>query len=296
MDLLQLRYFRAVARTEHMSKAAEELYIAQPSLSKTIRRLEKELGVPLFDRQGRSIHLNQFGKAFLEHVEQIFHALEEGQHKVRDMAGLEQGNISLIAASLSFFPDLLHRFQTAHPAVHFQLSQCMVSEMLPRLENGSCDFCFSSTPLIKHGIQWQLLCVGEILLVVPNGHRLAGRDTVPLREVADEGIVIEKVGHGLRNLIDSFFQQADITQRIVCEVDEPATILGFVKAGLGVAFAPASVKRQMNEQALTTVHLSHPTCQTTFGIAWHEEHYLSQAACTFREFVIEYCAKLESFA
>ncbi len=296
MDLLQLRYFQVVARTEHMSKAAEELYIAQPSLSKTILRLEKELGVPLFDRQGRSIRLNQFGKEFLEHVKQIFHELEEGKRKVRDMAGLEQGSISLIAASLSFFPDLLHSFQIAHPAVHFKLSQCMVSEMLPRLENGSCDFCFSSSPLLKHVIQWQPLHIGEILLVVPNGHRLAGRDTVPLRELADEGVVIEKVGHGLRDLIDGFFQQAGITPHIICEVDEPATILGFVKAGLGVAFAPELVKRQINERALTTVHLSHPTCQTTFGLAWHKEHFLSQAACTFREFVVEYCARLKLLA
>ena len=296
MDLLQLRYFQVVARTEHMSKAAEELYIAQPSLSKTILRLEKELGVSLFDRQGRSIRLNQFGKEFLAHVEQIFHELEEGQRKIRDMAGLEQGNISLIAAALTFFPDLLHSFQLAHPAVHFQLSQCMVSEMLPRLENGSCDFCFSSIPLIKQGIQWHPLHVGEILLFVPNEHRLAGRDTVPLREVANEGVVIEKVGHGLRDLIDGFFQQAGIMPRIVCEVNEPTTILGFVKARLGVAFAPELVKGQIDEQDLTTIHLTQPTCQSTFGLAWHEKHFLSQAACTFREFVVEYCARLESLA
>ena len=109
MDLLQLRYFLVVARREHISKAAEELYIAQPSLSRTIRRLEKEIGVPLFDRRGKSIRLNQFGQAFLEYVEQQFRLLEEGQHKVREMAGLEQGDISLAAASLLWLPDLVHR-------------------------------------------------------------------------------------------------------------------------------------------------------------------------------------------
>ncbi len=79
MELLHLRYFRVVARLEHITKAAEELCIAQPSLSKTIRHLEQEVGVPLFDRPGRSIRLNQFGKAFLEHIETLFHELEEGQ-------------------------------------------------------------------------------------------------------------------------------------------------------------------------------------------------------------------------
>ncbi|GHO57601.1 hypothetical protein KSB_60760 [Ktedonobacter robiniae] len=114
MDLLQLRYFRVVARREHMTKAAEELCIAQPSLSKTIRRLEKEIGVPLFDRQERSLQLNQFGKAFLEHIEAMFSELEEGQRKVQDMAGLEQGVVSLIAASLPWIPDLLYCFQILH--------------------------------------------------------------------------------------------------------------------------------------------------------------------------------------
>ncbi len=72
MELLQLKYFQTVARLEHMTKAAEELHIAQPSLSKTIARLEKDLGVPLFDRQGRQITLNSFGKVFLKRVERIF--------------------------------------------------------------------------------------------------------------------------------------------------------------------------------------------------------------------------------
>jgi DNA-binding transcriptional LysR family regulator len=155
MDLLQLSYFRVVARVEHMTKAAEELFIAQPSLSKTIRRLEKEIGVPLFDRQGRSIRLNQFGKAFLEHIERIFRELEEGQREVRDRAGLEQGEVSLVAASLYWLPDLLHRFQVAHTSVHFHLSQRSLAEMPQQLEMGACDFCFLSTPLSKPAIQWR---------------------------------------------------------------------------------------------------------------------------------------------
>jgi DNA-binding transcriptional LysR family regulator len=292
MDLLQLRYFRVVARVEHMTKAAEELFIAQPSLSKTIRRLEKEIGVPLFDRQGRSIRLNQFGTAFLEHIEHLFRELEEGQRKVRDMAGLEHGEISLVAASFYWLPDLLHRFQIAHPYVQVHLSQCRLAEMPQQLERGACDFCFLSTPLRKPAIQWRPLLSDEIFLVVPPGHRLAAQNSLPLREVAHEGVVIEKVGSGFRELIDHFCQQAGFAPRIVYEVDDPAVLFEFVKAHLGVAFAPALVKRQVNEQNLRTLHLTSPTCQRTFGIAWHQEHYLSEAAQAFRQFVMEYFANL----
>lgn len=293
MDLLQLSYFRVVARVEHMTKAAEELYIAEPSLSKTIRRLEKEIGVPLFDRQGRAIHLNQFGRAFLAHVETLFYELEEGQRKVRDMAGLEHGEVSLVAVSLIWIPDLLHRFQTLHPLVRFHLSQCPLAEIPRRLETGVYDFCFLSTPLIKPGIQWKSLLTEEILLVVPATHRLAGQEGVSLSEVAHEAVIIEKVGNGLRNLIDTFCQQAGFIPQIAYEIDEPATLYEFIKAGLGVGFTPMLMKKQASKQTLSCIHLTHPTCVRTLGMAWQEKHYLSQAAQAFRQFVIEYFANLK---
>jgi DNA-binding transcriptional LysR family regulator len=82
--------------------------------------------------------------------------------------------------------------------------------------------------------------------------------------------------------------QADFTLRIAFEIDEPAALFGFVKAGLGVAFSPAFMKKQISEQGLTWLRLTHPTCHCTFGIAWHQQHYLSRAALAFRRFVIEY--------
>ncbi|MBA2677196.1 MAG: LysR family transcriptional regulator [Ktedonobacteraceae bacterium] len=294
MDLLQLRYFQVVARVEHVTKAAEELSIAQPSLSKTIRRLEKEIGAPLFERQGRAIRLNQFGRAFLRHVEALFYELEEGQRQVRDMAGLEHGEISLVAASLHWLPELLHSFQLLHPSVHFHLSQRLPAEMPQQLETGACDFCFLSTPLIKSGFKWKTLLNEEILLVVPVDHRLAGQKSIPLREIADEPVVIEKVGGDLRGLLDAFYQQADLSPCIAYETNEPTVLIEFVKAHLGVTFSPAFGKKRIEEQGLCSLRITNPTCQRTFGMAWHQEHYLSQAAHTFRQFIVEYFAHLET--
>ncbi len=287
MDLLQLRYFRVVARTEHMTNAAEELSIAQPSLSKTIGRLEKELGVPLFDRQGRVIRLNQFGKAFLEHIETIFRELEEGQRRVRDMAGLEQGVISLATATIYWLPDLLQRFQTLYPSVRFRLFQCSLAEMPHLLQAGACDFCFQSAPSMQPGSQWKQLRTEEILLVVPNTHRLAGQEQVPLSEVANEAVVIEKVGSGLRDLVETFCQQAGFSLHPAYEIDEPAALFAFVKAHLGVGFTTALMEKRVHEYGLTALHLTNPTCERTFGIVWRQEHYLSQAARAFLRFLIE---------
>ncbi len=117
--------------------------------------------------------------------------------------------------------------------------------------------------------------------------------SLPLREVAHEAVVIEKAGIGIRDLIDTFCQQAGFNPPIAYEIDEPAALYEFVKAGLGVAFSPALMKKQISEHALTALHLTHPICHCTFGIAWHQQHSLSQAASAFRRFVMEYSARLE---
>src|ERR671935_1288427 len=92
MDLLQLHYFRTVARLEHVTRAAEELRVAQPALSRTIARLEAELGVPLFDRLGRRLALNRFGAAFLVRVDRALGELEEARRELQDSAGLARGS------------------------------------------------------------------------------------------------------------------------------------------------------------------------------------------------------------
>lgn len=290
MDLLQLRQFRVLARVQHMTRAAEELYIAQPSLSKTIKRLEAELGVPLFDRPGRQIRLNRFGKAFLARVDQAFFALEEGQREVRDMAQLEQGEVALAADALHWLPDLLREFRVKQPATRFHLFQRALHEMQRQLETGEIDFGFTSGPMGNPSIRWQHLLTEEIYLAVPQGHRLAGRETIPLREVAPEMVVTGRGGCLLRDTIDQACRQAGFTPQVVCEVDEAAAIHDFVEAGLGVAFIPALMRQQRGNQGLLWIHLTDPVCHLSLGIVWHEAHHLSEAALAFRKFIIGYFA------
>src|SRR5690606_25174153 len=110
MELLQLNYFLTVAKHEHMTKAAQELRIAQPALSRTIQRLEEDLGVPLFDRKGRQICLNSFGKAFEAKVKAALHLLEEGRREIEDLSGLKQGRIHLAIMNMEQIKKPLQTF------------------------------------------------------------------------------------------------------------------------------------------------------------------------------------------
>ncbi|MFK7697549.1 LysR family transcriptional regulator [Paenibacillus sp. HJGM_3] len=285
MELLQLQYFRTVARMEHMTKAAEDLRIAQPALSKTIARLEEHVGVPLFDRQGRQIRLNSFGKAFLEKVEAALTLLEEGQKELSDLAGLEQGSIHLATSTLERLSEPLSAFLSLHPKVNFRITQASMEEMAHLLEVGEVDICFTALPMEKANFSTMTVMKEDIYLAVPPGHRLAGHSSVRLNEVANDPFIGYKEGFPFQKMNDAFFRQAGITPNFVCRVDEPAAIANLVRAGLGVALVGNCGGP---DSPLHLLSIEYPICKRHFQLAWHNKRYLSLAAREFRDFVIAY--------
>ena len=122
MELTQLKYFRAVCKHEHFTRAAEELHIAQPSLSKAISNLEAELGVALFDRDNRSVHLNGYGQAFLRRAERVLAEMDEAVTEIQDMKSGEAGRIQIASAFLLDTPgqlaEFVGKFYFDHPRIH----------------------------------------------------------------------------------------------------------------------------------------------------------------------------------
>lgn len=289
MELLQLRYFQTVARKEHMTKAAQELRIAQPALSKTISRLEEDIGVPLFDRHGGRIRLNSFGKVFLDKVEMALALLDEGRKEVAEMSGLEQGSIHLATSTLDRLSDALGEFLVLYPEVQFKITQASMEEMTHLVETGEVDMCFTALPIDRPDISAMPVLKEDVYLAVPQGHRLAGRKSICLSELAEEPFIGYKEELPFQKMNDLFFQEAGIIPNFVCRVDEPTAIASLVRAGLGVALVgncggPNS--------PLHLLHIESPVCQRHFRIAWHEKRYLSLAARKFRDFLIEYFAEM----
>lgn len=243
MELQQLKYFQVVARLEHMTKAAEELHITQPSLSITIARLEEALGAPLFDRFGRNIKLNEFGQLFLKRVERIFRELEEGKREVRDLAGLELGTVNLASTNL----------------------------------------------VLGEGIKSLPVLNEEIVLIVPNHHRLAGRESIDILEVKDEAFINVKKGYSMRDLTDQYCQQKGFTPNTLFEVDDPSLVAEIVESGLGIAFYPLNAwTRRANNNKFTCLYLKGAPPKRTISLSWLENRYLSKASRSFRDFILHY--------
>jgi DNA-binding transcriptional LysR family regulator len=290
VELSTLAWFRTVARLEHMTQAAEELGLTQSALSRAIGRLERELGVPLFDRQGRGLRLNRYGGAFLVRIDRMFRELDAATSEVRDLADPEQGSVSLAAGALHWLPELLRPFQAAHPAVRFRLWQRSLPELHRLLETGEVDYCFVPAPVASPAIGWHHLRSASVALLVPASHRLADRRHVALRELAMEELILGKPGDVLREVMEGYFRQAGIAPRVACEADEPGAIEDYVVAGLGVGLIPALHKPTADHAATRRIRLDEPDCTLTLGIAWNETRYLSAAARAFRPHVLAFYA------
>lgn len=289
MELLQLHYFRTVAKLEHMTKAAQQLQIAQPSLSKTISRLEEDLGAPLFNRKHRQIQLNEFGKVFLKRVDRIFWELNEGQREILELSKQQENKITLAVTIPRVLPDLLKLFLSKNPNVKFQQFFLQpTSSMKAQLIEGKIDYCISSVMIEDPQIIWEPLITEEVYLIVPPGHPFSDRDTIRLEEAKEEAFISMHTGYGFRNLTDQFCHEAGFTPHIAFEGDDSTVIGDLVKQGLGIAFVPEITLLHQSVQFPHSLHITEPNCLRTIGIAWSKNRYLSKTANQFREFVKEY--------
>ncbi|MFF2154972.1 LysR family transcriptional regulator [Paenibacillus chitinolyticus] len=286
MELLQLQYFLAVARLEHMTEAARSLHVTQSSLSKTIQRLEEDLGVPLFDRTGRRLRLNEFGSRFLRRAERALFELKQGKQEMRDLSGLEHSTLELAVTTASTLPNILRAFRKKMPDIQFHVQMLATQEMVTLLHRGEVDFCLSSPPIEGEDIECQIVCVDPILVAVPKGHRLAERTGVSLTELRDEWFVGVKRGYGTRDLVDSVCNSVGFAPKYVYEGDEPARLSALVEAEIGIAFIPGTARN--SRENIRYLQVEDHELVREIALIWHRNRYISRAASEFRKVVVDY--------
>ena len=221
MELLQLRYFKAVAENENLTQTANQLYISPPSLSSTISRLEKELGTELFDRHGNRLHLNARGYVFLEHVNQMLSSLDNAVSELRDMEAQRDILLSVATTSPNVWIELFSSFQLEHPEIRVTHTSLRLDE----LQNPGClykyDFVIASpTDVPAHWKHSELLYNDDspVLLVHPD-HPLSKRRQISLAEVKDEPFVALTPGFSSRKYFDDLCERAGFTPHIAIECD-----------------------------------------------------------------------------
>jgi len=288
MEWHQLEYFKSVAQLQHVTRAAEQLSISQPALSRSIAKLEEELGFPLFDRSGKGIVLNRYGQIFLQHVERAIQEIADGKQVIEDLLHPDHGSVSLSflhSLGSNLVPGLLSKFLSNNPDIQFKLYQNATTFLLDQLDAGEIDLCLCSPIATREKIEWEPLFTEELFIIVPTGHRLAKRSSIDLNEIKDEPVVTFKKDYGLRILADQFFQQAGLSPFITFEGEEIITVAGLVEAKLGVALIPHVFG--LDKTNISFLPISNPKCQRTIGMARTKGRYQSPAAQKFKTFVID---------
>ncbi|MFJ9852783.1 LysR family transcriptional regulator [Streptomyces sp. NPDC101150] len=281
VELNSLRQFLAVARLEHLSRAADELHIAQPSLSRTIARLESELGAPLFDRSSR-LRLNDAGKLFRDHVERALGELQAGQRAVAEATSDGLGTVRLASETFLTLTGPLAAFKRAHPAVEIELQWSPAEDMARRLRGRDVDLCVASQPIRAEGLETVQLFDEPVGVGMPADHPLAGRTSVSIQEIADQPFVTAREGHWLRRLLDQLFAARGLTPKIVCESDEHSAIADLISAGLGIALVPSFARSKATRTALAWIPVDSADCRRTVTLCWGAGSHLSTAARLMR--------------
>lgn len=282
----RLAYFAGAARTEHVTRAAQEMQVPQSTLSRALVRLEQDLGVELFARHGRTVSLTPAGRTFLASVERALAEIERGADEVRADADPATGKVAfgfLHTMGAETVPGLIHAFRVGHPRVRFSLVQNYGEAMLERLRAGELDLCLTSPVPDAPDLVARRLDEQKLRLVVPADHRLAGRRRVRLAEAADETFVTLEAGYGLRRITDDVCRSAGFKPRIAFEGEEAETLRGLVAAGLGVALLPPPAVPRPGVVELT---VTAPRAVREIGVAWLEGRVDTPPVAAFKRFLL----------
>lgn len=285
MELLQLKYFQVIARTQNISAAANELHVSQPSLSQILKRLEEEIGAPLFNRVGRHIELNDCGIIFLKHVNEAFNALDNAALEIQTLrnTAFKTVNLSILAASM-LLPELYHEIISADPSVLLHILQNN-REHQPWQDELiiSSDWKLPSDRTACH-----VLLEEEIQLALPCGHPLLDKSSICLDDLAGEAFISLSPDSSLACILSHYFAAANYTPNITTYIDNPDIMRKLLNAHIGLAFIPTLtwygcssadiVLRKVNDLPMSRFLLLH----------WNPDAFLTPSVLLCRDVIIRY--------
>ncbi|MCU6795701.1 LysR family transcriptional regulator [Paenibacillus sp. WQ 127069] len=289
MELRQLQYALQISIDKNFSRAAEKLHIAQPSLSQQLSKLEKEIGLLLFQRTTNSVEVTYAGALFVEKAQTILDMIEQLKREMEDISQMRKGRLvvgSLPITGAHVLPLVLPVFQANYPEIEIVLMEETSAHLEQMTANGQIDISLLSIPLQDESLTYEPIIEEEILLAVPQHHRLAARvsepqQTIDILELRDEPFIALKKGQGFRQIALELCAESGFKPNIVFESSNIETVQSLVAAGMGIAFVPHMVSRGgWSEHA--PAYLSLTTKPTrTLVIAYRKGRYLSKAVGAF---------------
>lgn len=288
MEISQLKYFAAVAQTGSVSKAAQKLYVTQPNLSKSIARLEEELGVPLFEHRKGKILLNDYGRMFLSSVNLSLSELENGVQRIQRMYESSQNILALGCSIDDLLPDVLRDFAQKHPEIGIRQFGCNPTELTERLSRRTLDLAITARPIGGDAYVFEELGRSEFVVLVGKDHHLASRSRVSVQELSKEKLICDRSRMDAKAL-GQVCRTHGFAPNIVFEVENTSLIYSLLSSNRGVAFMPMAQMRKINHEypdsGIRMVLLEDNVEPASLGLLYRRDYDWSAAARTFADFL-----------
>lgn len=288
--LHQLRVFETVARHGSFTKAAEELFITQPTVSSQVKHLTKAVGLPLFEQIGKQVHLTDAGKELLDTCRDIFDRLDNFEMKIADFKGAKQGKLRLamVTTAKYFMPRLLGSFCQEYPAIDISLEVTNNHNLVRRmLENQDDLYILSQLPedLDLHARRF----LGNPLVVVARqDHPLAGESNIPIKRLKEESFIMREHGSGTRQTLQKLLAKHKVSVKVRLELGSNEAIKQAIAGGLGISvLSQRALLSNDLKGELIVLDVENFPIQNHWYIAYLAGKQLSVIAKTFLEYVIE---------
>jgi DNA-binding transcriptional LysR family regulator len=275
-----------------MARAAEALHLTPPAVSMQIKEVESQVGLPLFDRQGRTVSLSTAGEYFLVHARRLLVALKDADDAMAGFRKLESGllNVGLVNTAQYFLPRLLTRFRDEHPGVELRL--CVGSnreDLATRLQHGEVDLAIMGRPPKEMAMCAEPFAAHPHVFVAPPGHPILRLGQSPVAAMAGWPLIVREPASGTRALMDRFFQDHRLQPRIAMEMPNNETIKQAVMAGMGLGFLSLhTLALELRAGLIEIVRLETAPIVRTWNIVRTQSKMLSPAAEALRYFILEH--------
>ena len=295
MNLSQLYYFRKLAQLQHYTKAAKELYITQPSLSDSISSLEQELGLSLFQKEGRNVKLTKYGKEFYEYVDAALNELDKGIAVAKSKSGLLGGVIDLgcIPTILGdYVPSVLTRYREIYPKVSFNIYQGHTLQLLDELKKGTYDVAFCSKTEDTE-LEFIPILAQRLILVVRADHPLAQKESVMLEELTDYSLTTYRETIPIGKIVRTVLRNKGVEASF--SYDDEISIGGVVMATNQAAIAADTPYLSQFGYIKKIIISDIPEDTRLVYMVYSKKNYMTKATEDFMEFLVKHARQLPQF-
>jgi len=295
VTLRQLQVFEAVARLGSFSRAAEEIHVTQPAVSKQVRQLQEEVGLPLLEQVGRQVGLTDAGRELLATCSDWLDTWNRFEQSIADLKGLKQGRlrIAVVTTAKYFMPRVLGPFCGQYPGIDVSLEVINRNRLLERLGHNADDLYVMGVPPEGWEIESQPLVENNLVVIAPRGHPLAGRRRIPFAQLADETFIAREEGSGTRMTVERVFAEKGVHFHIRMELGSNEAIKQAVAGGLGLAVLSQNTFGDPAAEELAVLDVTGFPVRRSWYIVWPRGKQLSVVAATFVDFLHRHVALLK---